>query len=73
MTTDELARIFKDRYQKAPKGRVVTTIHLFGIEFASALAGKSIKEICARADVPVSSHTEIHKGIRLAEYVSLKS
>ena len=72
MTTNELAQIFKDRYHTAPKGLVVTTIHLFGIEFADALSGQPLKEICARASVPVSYYTEIHKGIRLAEFVSIK-
>lgn len=72
MTTDELARIFKERYNSAPDKLVVTTIHLFGIEFAKALEGQPLKEICARANVPVSYDTEIRKGMRLSEFVSLK-
>jgi len=72
MTTEELARVFKERYRNAPRGFVVTTIHLFGIQYADALAGQPLKEICMRADVPVSYCTEIHKGIRLAEFVQLK-
>jgi hypothetical protein len=72
MTTEQLASIFKERYQTAPKGMVVTTIHLFGIEFATELDGQPLKEICIRADVPVSYYTELHKGIRLASYVSRK-
>jgi hypothetical protein len=72
MTTEQLARIFKERYHSAPKGQVAMTVHLFGIEFADELAGHSLKSICALADAPHSYHTEINKGIRLAEFVALK-
>ena len=72
MTTDELTRIFRDRYAQAPKGMVVTTIHLFGIEFANDLEGQPIKELCQRAGVPVSYHAEIHKGMRLSRFVRIK-
>jgi hypothetical protein len=72
MQAGQLAAIFKERYHSAPKGEMVTTIHVFGIEFAGALRGHSIKEICALADVPVSYVTEVHKGMRLSQYVSIK-
>ncbi|WP_291238962.1 hypothetical protein, partial [Gemmobacter sp.] len=67
-----LARIFKERYHTAPKGAAVISIHLFGIEFAEELAGQPLKEICLRAGVPVSYGTEIFKGMRLSQFVSLK-
>ena len=73
MTTDDLARIFKERYHTAPKGSVVIATHLFGIEFARELAGHPLKEICLHAGVPPSYATEIYKGVRLSQFVSLKS
>jgi hypothetical protein len=72
MQTTELATIFKDRYHNAEKGYAVTAIHLFGIEHADQLEYHSLKEICILADVPTSYVTEIYKGIRLAEFVTLK-
>ena len=72
MRTTDLAQILKDRYRNAPKGLAVTSIHLFGIEFAAELEGQPIKDICLRAGLPVSYHTEIHKGIRLAQFVRVK-
>ena len=72
MTTDQLARILKDRYANAGPGLTATSVHLFGIEFADSLKGHPLKEICARADVPVSYHTEIHKGMKLCPFVTLK-
>ncbi|MPL74174.1 hypothetical protein SDC9_19984 [bioreactor metagenome] len=72
MTTDQLAQILKDRYTNAGRGLTVTSVHLFGIEFADALKGHPLKEICAHANVPVSYHTEIHKGMKLSPFVILK-
>tara|TARA_R110002072_G_scaffold257903_2_gene416580 strand:+ start:240 stop:470 length:231 start_codon:yes stop_codon:yes gene_type:complete len=72
MTESELAKIFSERYHNARKGNAVTAIHLFGIEFSEFLAGQSLPSICALAGVPASFKTELRKGIRLAEFVSLK-
>ena len=68
----ELSSEFGKRYHSAQDGMTVVTIHLFGIEFASELQGHNLKEICAGANVPVSYGTELRKGMRLAEFVSLK-
>ena len=72
MLESQLAMEFGKRYRAAEKGLVVTTIHLFAIEFADELSGHSLKEICRAADVPESYYTELHKGIRLAAFVRLK-
>ncbi|MGY3669708.1 HTH-like domain-containing protein [Marinovum sp. KMM 9989] len=63
---------FKKRYHAAANGMTVVTIHLFGIEFARELDGHNLKQICADADVPTSYGTELRKGMRLAEFVTLK-
>ena len=72
MQTSELSTIFKDLYHQAEKGSTVVTIHLFGIKYAGQLEGHNLKEICTLADVPTSFATEIRKGMRLAEHVTLK-
>ena len=72
MTAAELAKIFRTRYHTAQKGYRVTSIHLFGIEFAEALRGHDIKDICVEADVSVSYVTEIYKGMRLSEFVDIR-
>jgi len=72
MHTSDLAAIFEKRYHNAEKGEAVVAIHLFGIEYADHLDGHSLKEICTLANVPASYVTEIHKGIRLAEFVIMK-
>ena len=69
MTSEELSRIFRERYHSAAHRQVATSIHLFGIEYADALQGHSIKEICTMADVPVSYATEVYKGMKLAKFV----
>jgi hypothetical protein len=72
MTVEELSLILRDRYHNAADRKVALSVHLYGIEFAKALRGHSIEEICARADVPKSYSTEIRKGIRLSDFVVLK-
>jgi len=72
MQTSELVEVFKTRYHNAEKGYTAVTIHLFGIEYAEQLVGHNLKDICTLADVPISYVTEIHKGMRLAEFVRLK-
>lgn len=72
MQSSELSAIFGSRYHSAAKGMTVVTIHLFGIEFAKELQGHNLKEICAGANVPTSFGTELRKGMRLADFVSIK-
>ena len=72
MTIGELAAELRRDVTSAPDGDRVVRIHLFGIRRAMELDGVSLKELVLRAGIPPSYHTEVHKGIRLAEHVSLK-
>ncbi|GFE63249.1 HTH-like domain-containing protein [Litoreibacter roseus] len=72
MTEQEFGQILKANYNSASAGMVATTIHLFGIRYANSLSELSIRDICKIAGIPVSYVTEINKGIRLANHVSLK-
>lgn len=72
MTISELSKEFSKRYHSAGDGLVVVTIHLFSIEFSSELDGVNLKEFCALANVPSSYGTELRKGMRLSEFVTLK-
>lgn len=72
MTTDELAKELRDAYGRAAKGDKVVAVYLFAIRNAANLAGHSAHEIAERAGIGKSFGTEIRKGIRLAEHVSLK-
>ncbi|UXX84662.1 HTH-like domain-containing protein [Roseovarius pelagicus] len=72
MKAQELSAEYGRRYHGATDGATVVTIDLVGIEYADALQGHNLKEICAGADVPTSYGTEIRKGMRLAEFVNLK-
>jgi hypothetical protein len=71
MQANQLSEEFGKRYHSAGTGMTVVTIHLFGIEFADALQGHNLKEICAGANVPTSYGTELRKGMRLAEFVRI--
>ncbi len=71
MTITELAAELHDVVQRAPQGQIVVSIHLFGIRRARELNGISLKGLVAAARIPPSYHTEIHKGMRLAEYVQI--
>jgi 5-methylcytosine-specific restriction protein B len=72
MTIATLAAELRDAVNRAPDGERVVNIHLFGIRRAQDLDGISLKEIVRLAGIPSSYHTEIHKGMRLADYVILK-
>jgi hypothetical protein len=71
MTLSELAAELNEAVSKAPEGEIVVSIHLFGIRRAKDLDGVSLKDLVKAARIPQSYHTEIHKGMRLAEYVRI--
>jgi hypothetical protein len=72
MTIGELASELRRSVDAAPDGDRVVRIHLFGIKRANELRGVSLKELVQLAGIPYSYHTEIHKGMRLADWVRLK-
>jgi hypothetical protein len=68
----DLVRLLREAYEQAPQGNVAVRIHLFGIEHAEGLDGVNRKELCALAGISENWATEIHKGMRLADYVTLR-
>lgn len=72
MTTEELTRALRDAVLGAEEGNKVVAIHLFGVRYAEALDGRNLIELVDRAGLGKSWVTEIRKGVRLAEFVTLK-
>ncbi len=72
MRADDLIKDLRDSHAKAAKGDKVVTIHLFGIRNAQHLDGHNAYDIAEGAGIGRSFGTEIRKGMRLAEHVSLK-
>lgn len=72
MTTEELTRALRDAVLGAEEGNKVVAIHLFGIRYAEALNGRNLTDLVDRAGLGKSWVTEIRKGVRLAEFVTLK-
>ncbi len=72
MTTEELTRALRDAVLGAEEGNKVVAIHIFGIRYAEALDGRNLTELVDRAGLGKSWVTEIRKGVRLAEFVTLK-
>lgn len=70
----KLGEILSDMYNRAPHGRQVTMIHLFGIKYADVIITNhlSIKEIVSFSGINPSYVTEVNKGIRLSEFVISK-
>ena len=73
MTTDQLTKLLKQRYETADSREVVLAIHLFGIEFYAELDGQPINAIAEDATGHKSYGSEIRKGMRLAKHVRLLS
>ena len=71
MSGDELAALLKRKIENAG-GAAYPAVHLFGIEYAHALEGHSLREFAAGAGLSPNYGTEIAKGRRLAAYVQLK-
>ena len=73
MTINEAAQKLKNTYDNAPRGCIAVSIHLFGIVHAKELAELPIAEVCERAGLkPSYVGTELHKGMKLADYVQVK-
>ena len=75
MDPQDLANRLRDMYTGGLDwGRAVTMVHLFGIVHARDLeaCGASDEDIVRSAGMPKSYATEVHKGRRLAEYVTVR-
>ena len=68
----DLVRALRDAHEQAPQGDVAVRIHLFGIVHAGRLEGVNRKALCAAAGISENWATEIHKGMRLSEYVTVR-
>lgn len=75
MNIDELGRTLRDMYENAPHGEKTTGIHLFGVKYANQIAtgGLTGAEVIRASGIKPSYLTELHKGIRLAKYVTPKA
>lgn len=71
MTTEDLGQKLKQMYERAPYGHQTESIHLFGVLYAKEI-GHQTAAIVAAAGIPPSYITEVHKGIRLSKYVTVK-
>lgn len=74
MTLQDLAVTLSDMYNNAPPKEQVTMIHLFGIKYANVIIenGYSRKEIIQKANISESYLTELSKGMKLSNYVTIK-
>jgi hypothetical protein len=68
----DLATLLREAREHAPEGEVVVRIHLFGIQYANELGGVNLRALVKTAGIPTPYATEIRKGMRLADYVTLK-
>lgn len=70
-SVSELGKILGDMYNKAPHGKQVAKIHLFGVKYADVITRNnlSVKEIVNVSGINPSYATEVSKGIKLSEFV----
>lgn len=66
-----LAEELQRTHENAPKGEVVFSIVLFGIQYAEEIS--SVPELIKRSGIPKDYAKEIYAGIKLAKYVCLKN
>ena len=72
MNLDELGLTLRKMYDEAPNGLKTTSIHFFGVKFASEIrdGGFTPREIVGTAGMKPSYQTEVSKGMRLSKYVT---
>ena len=73
MTANELGMKLNAMYSME-KVNKTTMVHLFGVIYADIMRKENIKpiEVVKIAGISENYQTEISKGMRLAEYVTLK-
>lgn len=71
MTTTELARILKERYDRAPERDKAVHVVLFAIEFAIELESHSAADVAADSGIGRWG-PQLSLGRKLAQYVSIK-
>ena len=69
----DIVEVLKRAIAVAPKGNKVVTIHLFGIQHSERLDGMNLQDLAEQAGIGKSFGTELRKGVRLAEYVQVKT
>lgn len=72
VTVAELTRRLDEAAHHAPEGEIVVSIHLFAIRHAPDLRTVSIPEVIAAAGARKSYVAEMHKGVKLAQSMTLK-
>ena len=73
MDLKQAAERLRDMYDNSPRGKKKTSIHLFGIKYAKEISSLSVNELVKESGLSDSYGTEVYTGIRLAEYVNLKT
>ena len=74
MTKQELSTKLNRMVTNAPKGKITTQYHLFGIMYSEQIneASFTADDIAEDAGLSRKYGIEIRKGMRLSEYVELK-
>ncbi len=74
MTINKLGEILREMHSNAAPGDLAVTIHLFGVQYSTQIedCGGTARDVAKAAGIPESYGTEIRKGVRFAEYVTVK-
>ena len=74
MEKEELARILRERYERAKRNEASMEIHLFGIEFANEISegDYTVAELVELAGIAKGYAAEVSKGVKLAKRVEIK-
>ena len=72
MQISQAAQILRQMYERAkPYREQATAIHYFAVKYARQIEDISPREIVVAAGMSESYKTEISKGVRLAQYVTI--
>lgn len=73
LTIQQLGDILKSEYNNAKNKEAVVSIHIFGIRYGQLIKRKnySLNDIIKISEINTSYLTELHKGLKLSEYITI--
>jgi hypothetical protein len=69
----ELGKILKKDYENAKPKQQVISIYLFSIHFNNEIKYAGIKEVIEQSGIPNTYTSEVSKGVRLSQFVSINT
>lgn len=72
-SAEELGAILQHMYETAPRGKQVTMVHLFGIQYRHQIEKVGLKDVITASGIRPTYLVEVNKGMNLGDFVTINS